>query len=218
MVEGKDATNKRGENKTKRLGILFGALCFLIVGLTAAIVVVVVNKNNKGEEEEKEPEIATTCADNWQITDVVDCVRKSYVYKAENLKIGENGCTGICYEYYKTAMEYINTHDSAENADNIRMIFNDFILAVNDDASAVGLKLMRNLELSKFDYSDEFTNEMLKDAIEADEFLKSPSSADTVLVYAYKLNREDLIQQYTAIKTERELEMGIDSSKGLGEG
>lgn len=220
MVEGKDAAVPRGKENTKRLTILLGILCFLIVGLTVTNVLLLLNNNKGGKEsgEEGGEEIFAACSDYWQVTDAVHCVQENYVYNAETLKYGESNCTGICYEYYKTAVAYIESHDSAENVKNIRGIFDEFILAVNDDKSAYGLKLMRDKEISKLDFSDEFNNEMLNDALEADGFFKSVSSADYVIVLAYQLNRQDIIDSYTKIKVERELAEGVDSSKGLGQG
>lgn len=217
MVEGKDAAVPRGKENTKRLVLLLGILCFLILGLTVTNILVLVNKDKGGDEGGDEGEIFA-CSEYWQVTDAVHCVNDSYVYDAETLKYGEGTCRGICYEYYKTAMAYIKSHGSAENVNDVKGIFDQFILAVNDDTSANGLKLMRDYRIAELDDSEEFAQQVLADAIEVDSFFKSPESADAVLVEAYRLNRQDLIEKYTALKTERELAMGIDSSQGKGEG
>ncbi|MBQ7202159.1 hypothetical protein IJS18_02115 [Candidatus Saccharibacteria bacterium] len=218
MVEGNNTAVPRGKENTRRLGVLLGILCFLIVGLTVTNILVLVNKDKGGDEGGEGEEQTFACADYWQVTDAVHCVKDSYTVSAETMKYGEGNCTGICYEYYKTAEAFIESHGSTNSVSDIRGIYDQFILAVNDDNSAHGLKIMRDYKIAELDTSEEFNQEMLADAIEADNFFKSLSSVDTVLVMAYKLNREDLIQQYTAIKTERELAMGIDSSQGKGEG
>lgn len=214
MVEGANTNPTKKIDSTKILGVVFCMLCALVFGLTVAIIVVRVV--GKGGENPGGESTSFLCSDYSEITEIAQCVRESYEYSAENEKAGMGDCTGVCNEYAKAITKRIEADQPVDKYDYIVKIFDSFTLAVNDDASAAALIFVRNQMLLKLEKSSEHMEDILADTIKADEVLKTPASADEVIVMAYSIGKTELAEQYLKIKKEREFELGIDSEGGQG--
>ncbi len=213
MVEGTNTNSARKSGNTKILSVIF---CILLVSMVGLIVANVIIHFMGGKGDSGEPEETFACSDYSEITDIAQCVRESYEVTAEKEKIGVANCTGICYEYAQAILSRIEKDQPADKYDHISKMFSAFMLAVNDDKSAAGLTFVRNRELLKLQSSSSHLEELLQDAIKADEMLGTPESADGVIELAYRSGKNDIAMKYLEIKRAREKELGIDSSGGQG--
>ena len=216
MVEGANTNPTKKIDSTKILGVVFCMLCALVFGLTVAIIVVRVV--GKGGENPGGESTSFSCSDYSEVTDIVSCVRSEYEYNKETASQGIGACIGICAKYAEAAVARLEKDQPVNKYEYIKSFFAAFSAATNDEQSQAGLVFVRNREILKLKDGSQYIEELLADAIKADEILKTPSSASEVISLAYSADEPELGQKYVKIKEAREIERGINPSTGQGEG
>lgn len=185
-----ESKGRERKNEKKFLMIVLGSLCFTAVVLIVIIAIVAnlpKNSSESGTVVENETVVEETAPDYAQIA----ASHEEYLKATEN--INEALVAAGLYDLDKVLELYQQSIDSTENEYVKNMLMIDYYSVIS------------NYDIDKT-RGDEVINELL--AIDAR--LESIDSAVAVLNAAAYYERADLVEQYTNIFNQRQIDAGID--------